>query len=127
MILASGNVVHNLRLLQWNQPDLAYDWAERFDDSVADQLARDPGDALKVLEHPDYALAVPTPDHFVPLLYIAGVAAAEGVGPEPLVRGHAMGSVSMTCYGIGADVELRRDPACAAHLPAGVPPEQTNM
>jgi 4,5-DOPA dioxygenase extradiol len=127
MILASGNVVHNLGRLQWNEPDLAYDWAERFDDAVVDQLVRDPGNVLKVREHPDYTLAVPTPDHFVPLLYLAGVAAAEGVGPEPLVRGYAMGSVSMTCYGIGADVELRRDPGCAARLPAGVPPGQTNM
>lgn len=63
----------------------------------------------------------------MPLLYIAGVAAAEGARPEPLVRGYAMGSVSMSCYGIDADVELRKDPTCAAHLPAGVPPEQTNM
>ena len=127
MILASGNVVHNLRRLQWDEPNLAYDWAERFDDALAEQLARDPNDTLKLLEHPDFALAVPTPDHFVPLLYIAGLAAAEGVSPEPLVRGYSMGSISMTCYGIGADVELCKDPTCAARLPAGVPPEQTNM
>lgn len=127
MIVASGNVVHNLRMLQWNQPELAYDWAERFDDAVAEQLMRDPGAVLKLLEHPDYDLAVPTPDHFIPILYLAGVAAAEGATLEPLVRGHAMGSVSMTSYGFGADVELRKDAACAARLPAGIPPEQTNM
>lgn len=127
LILGSGNVVHNLRRLQWNEPNLAYDWAERFDDAVVAQLARDPGAILEVREHPDYALAVPTPDHFVPLLYIAGLAAAAGVGAEPLVRGYAMGSISMTCYGIGAGVELRKDPTCASRLPAGVPPDQTNM
>lgn len=127
MILASGNIVHNLRRLQWDQCDLAYDWAERFDDAVVEQLARDPADALKVMEHPDYPAAVPTPDHFVPMLYLAGLAAAEGVKPEPVVRGYAMGSISMTCLGLGADVELRKHPECAAHLPAGVPPEQTNM
>ena len=127
MIVASGNVVHNLRMLQWNQPELAYDWAERFDDAVAEQLMRDPGAVLKLMEHPDYDLAVPTPDHFIPMLYLAGVAAAEGATLEPLVRGHAMGSVSMTSYGFGADVELRKDAACAARLPAGIPPEQTNM
>ena len=66
MILASGNVVHNLRRLQWNEPNLAYDWAERFDDAVAEQLSRDPGDALKVLEHADFDLAVPTPGPVAP-------------------------------------------------------------
>jgi 4,5-DOPA dioxygenase extradiol len=127
MILASGNIVHNLRRLEWNAPDLAYDWAERFDDAVAAQLAGDPADILRVQDHRDYDLAVPTPDHFVPLLYLAGLAAAEGAKPEPLVRGYAMGSISMSCYGLGADLELRRNPSCAARLPAGVPPEQTNM
>jgi 4,5-DOPA dioxygenase extradiol len=127
MILASGNVVHNLQRLQWNQRDLAYDWAERFDDAVVDQMARAPGDVLRVLDHPDSALAVPTPDHFIPLLYLAGLAAADGVGAEPLVRGYAMGSVSMTCFGLGAEVELRKDANCAARLPEGVPPDQTNM
>ena len=127
MILGSGNVVHNLRRLQWDKPDLGYDWAERFDDAAVAQMTSAPGDAMKLAEHPDYAMAVPTPDHFIPLLYIAGLAAADGVPAEPLIRGYSMGSISMTCYGIGADVELRKDPHCAAQLPAGVPPEQSNM
>ncbi len=127
MILASGNVVHNLQRLQWNEPDIAYDWAERFDDAAVAQLARDPGEMLRLQEHPDYAAAVPTPDHFAPLLYLAGLASAEGARLEPLLRGYAMGSVSMTCYGLGAELELRKDPTCAARIPADVPPEQTNM
>lgn len=127
MVLASGNVVHNLRRLLWDQPDLAYDWAERFDDAVAAQLARAPHDILRVREHEDYDAAVPTPDHFVPLLYLAGLAAAGGIEPEALVRGYSMGSISMSCYGLDAAVELRKDPGCAARLPAGVPPEQSNI
>lgn len=127
MVLASGNVVHNLRRLKWDEPDSAYDWAERFDDSVAGQLDRDPDSILKASEHPDFALAVPTPDHFVPLLYLAGLAAAQGVVPERLLRGYAMGSVSMTCYGLDAGLERRVDGGSAASLPAGVPPDQTNM
>ena len=127
LILGSGNIVHNLRLLQWNAPELAYDWAERFDDAAAEQMARDPDAILKVEEHPDYALAVPTPDHFIPLLYLAGLAAADGIRPEALVRGYSMGSISMSCYGLGADTLLRRDATCAARLPPGVPPEQSNM
>ena len=127
MVLGSGNVVHNLRRLNWNEPNLGFDWAERFDDAVTAQLADDSDNILKVMDNPDYAAAVPTPDHFIPMLYIAGLAAAEGVKPEPLLRGYSMGSISMTCYGIDADVELRKHPDCAARLPAGIPPEQTNM
>ena len=127
MIIASGNIVHNLGLLQWDQRDLAYDWAERFDDAVLEQLAREPGDILRLTNHRDFKLAVPTSDHFIPMLYVAGLAAAESSKPEPLVRGYSMGSISMTCLGLGAESELRKDATCAARLPAGVPPDQTNM
>ena len=127
MILASGNVVHNLGRVQWDQPNAAFDWAERFDDAAVEQLARAPGDVLQLLGHADYDAAVPTPDHFIPLLYLAGIAAAEGVSAEPLMRGYAMGSISMTCYAVGADVALRQAADGAAGLPEGVPPDQTNM
>jgi 4,5-DOPA dioxygenase extradiol len=127
MILASGNVVHNLGRVQWDQPDAAFDWAERFDDAAVEQLATAPGDVMQLREHPDYDLAVPTPDHFIPLLYLAGLAAAEGVGVEPLIRGYALGSISMTCYGVGANVTVRDGEAGAAGLPDDVPPDQTNM
>lgn len=126
MVLASGNVVHNLRRVQWNEPDAAFDWAERFDDAAVDQLASDPGDILRLADHPDYGLAVPTPDHFIPLLYLAGMAAASGEKPEPLIRGYAMGSLSMTCYGLGADLSCR-DEKGAATLPADVPADQSNI
>ena len=126
MILGSGNVVHNLRRIKWTSPDEGFDWAERFDDAVVEQLASDPGGILKVTEHPDYELAVPTPDHFIPLLYIAGLAAAAGEPMEPLVRGYAMGSLSMTCYGVGADLRCEEGEG-AARTPEGVPADQTNI
>ena len=124
-ILGSGNVVHNLARVQWDRPDGAFDWAERFDDAVLAQLAAEPGEILKVTGHPDYRLAVPTPDHFVPLLYVAGLS----TGDQPiraLLRGYAMGSISMTCYGIGMDVRLSQDAAGSAKLPDNIPPDQTN-
>lgn len=127
MIIGSGNVVHNLNRLEWEERDFAYDWAQRFDDAVVEQLAHEPADILEVTSHRDFGLAVPTADHFIPLLYVAGLGAADGAKPEPLVRGYSMGSISMTCYGLGAEVELRKDAACAARLPRGVPPDQTNM
>jgi 4,5-DOPA dioxygenase extradiol len=127
-ILASGNVVHNLGRMQRNRPDSAFDWAERFDDAVAHQLADAPGDILRLVEHPDYAAAVPTPDHFIPLLYLAGLAAADGAPLDALVRGYAMGSLSMTCYGLEAAVNLAGGEAeGAATLPEGVPADQSNI
>jgi 4,5-DOPA dioxygenase extradiol len=124
-ILGSGNVVHNLRRVQWNRPDGAFDWAERFDDAVASRLEDQPSDILKVTEHPDYRLAVPTPDHFIPLLYVAGLA----TGDQPiraLLRGYAMGSISMTCYVIGTGVQLTPVSAGSTELPGDIPPDQTN-
>lgn len=127
MILGSGNVVHNLRRVQWDRPDAAFDWAERFDEAAAEQLAADPAAILKLVEHPDYSLAVPTPDHFIPLLYLAGLAAAgEGIA-EPLVRGFAMGSLSMTCFGAGAAAGPAKQREGAAGLPPDAPPDQTNV
>src|SRR5690606_27354280 len=116
MVIASGNVVHNLRRVQWDRPDAAFDWAERFDDAVVRQLAEAPEDILKLMEHPDYRMAVPTPDHFIPLVYVAGMAAAEKKPLEALVRGYAMGSISMTCYGLEAAIDLATEAQGAATL-----------
>ena len=126
-IIGSGNVVHNLGRVQWDQPDLAFDWAERFDDAVVEQLARAPGDILKIAEHRDYGLAVPTPDHFIPLLYGAALAAGREGTMAPWLRGYAMGSISMTCYGAAMATAPAAETAGAAGLPAGVPADQTNM
>ena len=126
MILGSGNVVHNLGRIQWDRPDSAIDWAERFDDAATDLLGQSPGDVLKLQDHPDYALAVPTPDHFIPLLYIAGLAVAAGKPLDELVRGYALGSLSMSCFGLDADVACE-DAQGAAGLPADIPADQTNI
>jgi 4,5-DOPA dioxygenase extradiol len=79
-----------------------------------------------VAEHPDYALAVPTPDHFIPMLHIAGLAAADGALVEPLLRGYSLGSISMTCYQTGAPDRSASRPEGSAVLPVDVPPDQTN-
>src|SRR3546814_18874026 len=91
MIVGSGNVVHNLRRIQWDNPDGGEDWARRFDDSVADRMAAGPGALLEAAEHPDFASDVPTPDHFISLLYTAGLAAAARGGAPARVRGVARG------------------------------------
>lgn len=126
LIVSSGNVVHNLRKIDRHNPDGGTDWAQRFDDAVVDQMLRDPGGILNVLQHPDYDLAVPTPDYFIPLLHVAGLAAAGG-GAAPLLRGYAMGSLSMTCYGVGTESLPCEEAAGSATMPEGVPADQTNI
>ncbi|HEU4820828.1 MAG TPA: 4,5-DOPA dioxygenase extradiol [Qipengyuania sp.] len=127
MVLGSGNVVHNLHRISWNDPDGGEPWAHRFDEAARAQLAEAPGDILKLIEHPDYELAVPTPDHFIPLLYLAGLAAADGVKPEMLIEGYAMGSLSMTSYGLCTGLEGKQVTGEAASIPSDVPPDQTNI
>jgi len=124
LILGSGNVVHNLRRVEWDNPDSAFDWAERFDDAVMKQLAVDPANILSVAQHPDYELAVPTPDHFIPMVYVAGVAAESGP-LDPFLKGYAMGSLSMTCYAIGMDLSCVEAEG-SAEIPEDVPADQTN-
>lgn len=72
LVLASGNIVHNLPLLgrYWNVPSPP-DWAVRFRDRVNDLVARCDHAALCDWHSlgPDAALAVPTPEHYLPLLY----------------------------------------------------------
>ena len=126
LVLGSGNVVHNLRRIQWDRPDSAFDWAERFDEAAVSQLHSDPAGILRLVQHPDYDLAVPTPDHFIPLLYLAGMAAEAGEPLDPFLRGYAMGSLSMTCFSLGADFTCTEADG-AATLPEGVPPDQTNV
>jgi 4,5-DOPA dioxygenase extradiol len=126
LILSSGNVVHNLRRIDWHNRDGGEDWAHRFDDAAADLMTARPGDIASLAGHPDFEAAVPTPDHFLPLLYTAGIAAASSGGAGALVRGYAMGSLSMSCYGVGMDGVACDEGHDAAPLPPGVPPDQTN-
>jgi len=128
LILGSGNVVHNLRRIDWSRPEGAYDWNRRFDEAAADLLRARPGDVLQLTEHPDFGLAVPTPDHFIPLVYVAALAAAGGETLEVLIDGPAYGSISMTCYTLGTTRPAAgRSPSATTPGPTGVPPEQTNL
>ncbi len=102
LFVASGNVVHNLRRIDWSKPEGGFDWAHRFDDAARELMTNSPADIAQLQEHPDYPLAVPTPDHFFPLLYVAGLAAAADKNTEMFVGGCAMGSLSMASYAIAA-------------------------
>ena len=100
LVLGSGNVVHNLGRLAWGQPEAAYDWAKAFDEEAQRIMTTAPDEVLSLLDHPAFHLASPTPDHFLPLLYLAGMASAAGTTCEKLIGGYALGSLSMTSYAL---------------------------
>jgi 4,5-DOPA dioxygenase extradiol len=130
LMVGSGNVVHNLRALDWKQPEAAFDWTRRFDDAARRALTNTPSDVPALRGHTDYARSAPTPDHFIPLLYIAGLAAAANRPLDVLVDGYAYGSLSMAAYTLDADCPTpARDsrPAAAPPDPSVTPAEDTNL
>jgi 4,5-DOPA dioxygenase extradiol len=98
LIIASGNVVHNLGLMDARRSDSGTDWAMRFDEDARVTMTTSPATLIDATRHPDFDVAVPTPDHFIPLLYLAGLADACGGVAEVLIDGYAYGSLSMTSY-----------------------------
>ena len=105
LVVASGNIVHNLRAMDWNLRDSGYDWAQRFDEAAKELILSDPAAAAGLDAHRDYRLAVPTPDHFIPMLYFAGLAGGDEHRPDVLIDGYTYGSLSMTAYTLGLRCE----------------------
>jgi 4,5-DOPA dioxygenase extradiol len=104
LILGSGDVVHNLHSYAWGgHPREPYDWALRFEAHVRERLlARDHAALI------DYGaagrealLAVPTPEHYLPLLYVLGASLPDEPVSFP-VLGMDGGSVSMLGVQFGA-------------------------
>lgn len=127
-VVGSGNVVHNLRMVDFAQAGQGFDWAHRYDEAARELLTTDPGSIAKLLEHPDHHRAVPTPDHFLPMAYLAGLAAASGETLDVLIEGYDAGSLSMTSYALGCAPAVAEPLGTTeAELPADVPPEQTNL
>jgi 4,5-DOPA dioxygenase extradiol len=101
MVIASGNVVHNLSMVDWQSPGTGAPWAQSFDDAVRRTMTTEPSSLGLVVDDPGFHLAVPTPDHFLPLAYLAGLATASGERASTIVDGLELGSLSMTSYAIG--------------------------
>jgi 4,5-DOPA dioxygenase extradiol len=129
LIIGSGNVVHNLGGMNPQLAEEGYDWAQRFDEDAKAAMADDPPEIARLDGHRDYRLAVPTPDHFFPLLYLAGLAGAAGTGTDLLTDGYAYGSLSMTAYtlGMGSPITVDDNASSAMSLPANVPPDDANI
>ncbi|KAA8999273.1 4,5-DOPA dioxygenase extradiol [Affinibrenneria salicis] len=102
MIVASGNVVHNLRMVKWDGGGEPYPWAVSFNQFVRDNLSYR-GDAhplVDFMRHEGAALSNPTPDHYLPLLYVLGSwNGTEAIGVP--VEGIEMGSLSMLSVQVG--------------------------
>ena len=128
LIVGSGNVVHNLRGVRRDMPDDGFDWAQRFDSDAKATMLDDPLNAARLDAHRDFGNAVPTPDHFLPLLYLAGLAGASKEGAEVLVDGYAYGSLSMTAYTLGLPATPAESAgSCAAAIPPGLPADGVNI
>jgi len=128
-IIGSGNVVHNLGRVDAGLPGSGFDWARRFNEAAREHMLASPAGVLGLRDHPDFSQAVPTAEHFLPLLYLAGLAEAAGSATAVLVDGYTYGSLSMTAYTLGTPrPEQATSPAAAAPLPSPdvVPPDDTN-
>ncbi|MEO5974111.1 MAG: 4,5-DOPA dioxygenase extradiol [Ilumatobacteraceae bacterium] len=102
LVVGSGNIVHNLSLIRWDMPGLGDDWAQRFDSEARRVLTgSSPGQITKLLEHRDASRAVPTPEHFLPVIYVAGLAEAARSSLDVLIEGYELGSLSMTAFTLG--------------------------
>ena len=75
LIVGSGNIVHNLHTYAWGRhmPD-PYDWAIRFEKEAREMMVAGDYKPLIAYEHlgPEAQLSIPTPDHYLPLLYVLG-------------------------------------------------------
>jgi len=78
LIIGSGNMVHNLRMVAWdklNEPEYGYDWAHEINQVFKDKIVK--GDVQSLIQYERLGsaakLAIPTPDHYYPLLYTLGL------------------------------------------------------
>jgi 4,5-DOPA dioxygenase extradiol len=127
LVVASGNIVHNLGGMNRRLADEGFDWAQRFDEAARARMLDDPGSVGGLDGHRDFDAAVPTPDHFLPLLYLAGLADAGRGGTQVLVDGYAYGSMSMTAYTLDLSCTVPEGAGAAAELPRDVSPDHSNI
>jgi len=106
LILGSGNMVHNLRMISWEMINGGgYDWALEINDKFKSLILNGDYQPLQAYQNLGKAamLAIPTPEHYLPLMYTLGLrTAADGVS---LFNDKAIGgSLTMTSVLIGADL-----------------------
>ncbi len=102
MIFGSGNIVHNLGSMDWSNPSGGFSWAEDFDKRSRDIIESNPSSVVDLVNDANFALASPTPDHFLPFVYFAGIADELKRNVVNVVEGCSFGSISMASYAVEA-------------------------
>ena len=104
LIVGSGNLVHNLHTYAWGRhAQEPYDWAVRFEEQARAMLSA--GEVTPLIEYEalgrDAHLSIPTPDHYLPLLYVIGTRQS-GERVHFPVEGVDGGSISMLTVEVGS-------------------------
>jgi 4,5-DOPA dioxygenase extradiol len=99
LIMGSGNIVHNLRQIEFDEHAKPFSWAVEFDEYIKDALLRKDHERLLRYKElsPVSRLAVPTNDHYLPFLYSAALQ-EEGEQVEFVHESIQNGSISMRCF-----------------------------
>ena len=103
LVIGSGDIVHNLHTYAWGKSNVEpFDWAQRFEQQAREMIVN--GDHQTLIEYEslgrDAVLSIPTPDHYLPLLYVLALQ-REGDSVSFPVEGFDGGSVSMLTVKIG--------------------------
>ena len=102
LIVGSGNMVHNLRNIDWRNPENGYEWAINANTLLKKYIAEH--EHGKLINYNslgrDVAMAVPTPEHFLPMLYILALQ-QDNDNLTFFNDEVVMGSLSMTSFRIG--------------------------
>jgi 4,5-DOPA dioxygenase extradiol len=103
LVTGSGNLIHNLHTYAWGKHDVEpFDWALRFEDTARQLMLS--GDHTPLINYgslgKDALLSAPTPDHYLPLLYVLAQQTDDDKVSFP-ISGFDGGSISMTTVRIG--------------------------
>ena len=117
LIIGSGNIVHNLREMAWE--DTAYDWALEFDAQMKELILS--GDHKAIIDYSKLGrsarLAVPTLEHYLPLLYVLG--AQDEAGPRELLRREGDAGVDVDALGEARLIQGGSGPFIKIHSVSG--------
>lgn len=98
LIIGSGNIVHNLRMIKWQGDTSPYPWATAFNTFVKEAVVEfGYQDLINYQVHKDAKQSVPTEEHYLPFLYILGCRTPEDK-MDIFADEYSLGSLSMTSF-----------------------------